>query len=265
MFLDRVQRRPGHVGEGFPWTVPLIANLQDLRLTTAVTFLVGENGCGKSTLLEGLAWGMDATAVGSHSLTSDPTLGSARRFHEGFRFARTAKAYTRLFLRAEDVFGFTGRVTRDMAGLRADAEEFARTLRPGYGRMLAVGMAKGQEGELARAYGADPDARSHGETFLRVLDARLAPDGLYFLDEPETPLSPSRVLALILMIEDMVAKGCQFVIATHSPILLALPGATILQATDGSLEVAAWDDLEHVRVTRAFLNDPAAMFRRLRG
>ena len=93
----------------------------------------------------------------------------------------------------------------------------------------------------------------------------MAPDGLYFLDEPETPLSPSRVLALIIMVEEMVAKGCQFVIATHSPILLALPGATILQAVDGRLEPAAWDDLEHVRVTRAFLNDPAAMFRRLRG
>ncbi len=265
MFLDRITRRPGHVGEGFPWTVPLIAQLQDLHLTSAVTFLVGENGCGKSTLLEGMAWGADATAVGSHSLETDPTLGSARRFHEGFRFARSAKAYTRLFLRAEDVFGFTGRVTRDIAALRADAEEFGRTMRPGYGRTLAVGSARAQESQLTQAYGADPDARSHGETFLKVLDKRLAPDGLYFLDEPETPLSPSRVLALIIMIQDMVAKGCQFVIATHSPILLALPGATILEVVDGRLTAAVWNDLEHVRVTRAFLNDPDAMLRRLSG
>ena len=252
-------------GRAFPWTVPLIANLQDLRLTTAVTFLVGENGCGKSTLLEGIACGMDAVAVGSHAMADDPTLGSARRFHQGFRFIRSAKAYTRLFLRAEDVFGFTGQVTRDIATLRADADELGRILPPGYGRTLALGSARGQESQLTQAYGADPDARSHGETFLHLLDTRLAPDGLYFLDEPETPLSPSRVLALIIMVEEMVAKGCQFVIATHSPILLALPGATILQAVDGRLEPAAWDDLEHVRVTRAFLNDPAAMFRRLRG
>lgn len=265
MFLDCVLRRLGHVGEGFPWTVPLIATLQELRLTTAVTFLVGENGCGKSTLLEGMAWGAEATAVGSHHLESDPTLGSARRFHEGFRFVRSGKAYTRLFLRAEDVFGFTGRITRDMAELRADAEELGRVVKPGYGRKLAMGVAQGQAGQLAKTYGADPDARSHGETFLHLLDARLKPDGLYFLDEPETPLSPTRVLALIIMIEDMVAKGCQFVIATHSPILLALPGATILQADGGRLVQAAWEDLEHVRVTRAFLNDPAAMFHRLRG
>ncbi len=265
MFLDQMIRREGHVGDGFPWTVPLIAKLDVLRFTHAVTFLVGENGCGKSTLLEGMAWGMDATAVGSHGLDTDPTLGSARRFHEGFRFTRTAKAYTRLFLRAEDVFGFTARVTRDMAGLEADAEELGRIVPAGYGRKLAVNSMRGQTGRMVQTYGADPDARSHGETFLHLLGARLAPDGLYFLDEPETPLSPTRVLALIIMIQDMVAQGCQFVIATHSPILLALPGASILRADGGQLTVAAWEDLEHVRVTRAVLNDPAAMFQRLRG
>ncbi|WP_158745863.1 AAA family ATPase [Acidisphaera sp. L21] len=264
MFLDRIVRRPGHVGEGFPWTVPLIAGLQDLRLTTAVTFLVGENGCGKSTLLEGLAWGMAATAIGSHGLERDPTLNSARRFDDGFRFIRTAKAYTRLFLRAEDVFGFTTRVTRDMAVLQAEAKDLGRVVPPGIGRTRAVGLARGQASLLAQTYGADPDARSHGETFLHLLQARLAPDGLYFLDEPETPLSPTRILALIIMIEDLVASGCQFVIATHSPILLALPGATILCADHGQLAPAEWDDLEHVRVTRAFLTDPASVLKRLR-
>ena len=165
----------------------------------------------------------------------------------------------------EDVFGFTGRVTRDMAEFENEAEELGRSLPPGFGRSLAVGLARGQAGELARTYGADPDARSHGETFLHLLKARLAPNGLYLLDEPETPLSPTRVLALIIMIEEMVAEGCQFIIATHSPILLAFPGATILQAEDGQLQAAEWGDLEHVRVTRAFLNDPGSVLRRLRG
>ena len=264
MFLAAVTRKPGHVGEGFPWTVPLIAGLQSLTFTAAVTFLVGENGSGKSTLLEGLAWGADAVAVGSDSLAADPTLASARRFPEGFRFARTARAYTRLFLRAEDVFGFTNRVSRDMAGLREEAAELGRRVPPGFGRDLATGVALGQAAALARSYGANPDARSHGETFLHLLQARLRPNGLYFLDEPETPLSPSRVLALMILIEDMVARGCQFVIATHSPILLALPGASILQAEGATLARADWNDLEHVRVTRAFLNDPAAVLRHLR-
>ena len=99
---------------------------------------------------------------------------------------------------------------------------------------------------------------------MHLLQARLKPDGLYFLDEPETPLSPSRVLALIIMLEEAVAHGSQFVIATHSPILLALPGAVILLADGGVLRQVAWDDLEHVRVTRAFLSDPESVLRRLR-
>lgn len=264
MFLDRVTRRPGHVGEGFPWTVPLVAGLKDLRFTTSVTFLVGENGSGKSTLLEGLAWGMDATAVGSRHLSADPTLASARLFPQGFRFARTAYARTRLFLRAEDVFGFTGRVTDDMAALRAEAKALGDSMPEGYGRTLALGVLHGQAGALASKYGDNPDGRSHGETFLHILQERMHGDGLYFLDEPETPLSPTRVLALMIMIEELVSRGCQFIIATHSPILLALPGATILLADNGALAPADWNDLEHVRVTRAFLNDPASVLRRLR-
>ena len=264
MFLDGMVRKLGAGGEGFPWTVPLIANLQHLRLTTAVTFLVGENGCGKSTLLEGMAWGSDAVAVGSHHLEADPTLGSARLFHQAFTFPRTGRANTRLFLRAEDVFGFTNRVAADMASLREEAAELGRKVKPGVGRDLAMGVALGEAGQLARTYGANPDARSHGETFIHLLQARLRPHGLYFLDEPETPLSPSRVLALMMLIEEFVAKGSQFVIATHSPILLALPGATILQAQNGALVPAEWNGLEHVRVTRAFLNDPESVLRRLR-
>ena len=264
MYLDRITRHLGHKGEGFPWTVPLIAGLQHLEFTTSVTFLVGENGCGKSTLLEGLAFGMDATAVGSHHLGSDPTLEASERFLSGFKFGRTSKAYTRLFLRAEDVFGFTGRISGDMAALRADAAELGASMRPGVGRDLAMGTMLGEVRALARSYGENPDGRSHGETFLHILQQRMHGDGLYFLDEPETPLSPTRVLALMIMIEDMVAKGSQFIIATHSPILLALPGATILLAEDGKLAPADWNDLEHVRVTRAFLNNPAGVLRRLR-
>ncbi len=264
MYLDRVTRRPGHTGEGFPWTVPLVAGLDDLQFTTAVTFLVGENGSGKSTLLEGMAWGMDATAIGRHHLAGDPTLAGARLFPQGFRFSRGAHARTRLFLRAEDVFGFTGRVSEDMATLRAEAKALGDTLPEGYGRTLAVGTVLGQAGAFAHTYGANPDGRSHGETFLHIMQERMHGDGLYFLDEPETPLSPTRVLALMIMIETLVARGCQFIIATHSPILLALPGATILLAENGVLAPAAWDDLEHVRVTRAFLNDPASVLRRLR-
>ena len=110
---------------------------------------------------------------------------------------------TRLFLRAEDVFGYTGRLTADMAELGEIEQELAK-LPEGPGRDRAMGVARGQRGALAHRYGVDPDARSHGETFLALLQTRLVPNGLYFLDEPETPLSPTRVLALIAVLADRV-------------------------------------------------------------
>jgi predicted ATPase len=265
VFLSALRRRPEHTPDPdlFPWSLPLLRGLDELRFDAAVTFLVGENGSGKSTLLEGMAAGMDAVAVGGHDLRRDPTLEAARDFARGYVFARRQHARTRLFLRAEDVFGFTNRVTSEMRDLARDEAELHGSLPEGYGRTIATATVRGQRRALAGAYGDNPDGFSHGEAFLGVLRRRLVPRGLYFLDEPETPLSPSRVLALIALIAEAVAQGSQFVIATHSPILLALPDAAILAISDGVIAPASWDELEHVRVTRAFLNDPASVLRKL--
>ena len=264
-FLCSLRRKPAPAQDPavYPWSLPLVQNLAELEFTAAVTFLIGENGSGKSTLLEGIAAGMDATAVGSRDLRRDPSLAAARAFAEGFVFSRRRSARTRLFLRAEDVFGFTTRVIGDMEALEAEAQDLGAQLREGYGRTIATGAIRGQRHALVRSYGDNPDGQSHGETFLALLRRRLVPKGLYFLDEPETPLSPTRVLALMTLISDCVAQGSQFVIATHSPILMAYPAAQILAASDGRLAPVAWTDTEHVRVTRAFLNDPEATLRKL--
>ena len=247
----------------FPWSLALVRGLDTLEFPSPVTFLVGENGSGKSTLLEGIAAGMNAVAAGRRDLKRDPTLQAARDFAQGFVFVRRRHAKTRLFLRAEDVFGFTQRVTDDMAELQRDAAAFASDMPDNYGRRLAMGVVESQRAALAGSYGDNPDGRSHGETFLALLRRRLVPNGLYFLDEPETPLSPTRVLALIAMIVERVERDCQFIIATHSPILMALPGAHILSAENGVLQPAAWGDIEHVRVTRAFLANPEGTLRKL--
>ncbi len=267
IYLSALRRREGFVADPgvFPWSLKLVRELETLGFSAPVTFLVGENGSGKSTLLEGIAAGMDAVAVGRRALRQDPSLAAARAFAEGFVFVRRRHARVRLFLRAEDVFGFTGRVTEEMDALEADARELGAAMPEGYGRSLAVGALRGQRGAFASRYGENPDGQSHGETFLALLRTRLAPNGLYFLDEPETPLSPSRVLALMALIADLAGRGAQFVIATHSPLLMALPGATILQAGEGGLHQVAWQDVEHVRVTLAFLADPEAVLRKLLG
>lgn len=264
VFLSAIRRRPDAAIDAgrYPWSLPLVRDLDTLEFTTPITFLVGENGSGKSTLLEGMAAGMDAVAAGAHDLQRDPTLQAARDFASGFVFSRRRHARTRLFLRAEDVFGYTSRLTTDIADLTAIERDFA-TLPEGPARDRAMSVARGERAALTQRYGENPDARSHGETFLALLQTRLVANGLYFLDEPETPLSPSRVLALIVLLAGCVKQGCQFIVATHSPLLMAIPEATILLAENGLLRQVAWDDLEHVRVTRSFMKDPAAMMRRL--
>jgi predicted ATPase len=263
MFLDAIQRRGEPDQTAFPWSMPVFRWLDRLEFHAPVTMLVGENGSGKSTLLEGLAAGMDAVAAGGTDLARDESLAVARRFAAAYRFSRRHKPRTRLFVRAEDLFGFVRRVGRDMRDLAEIEQHFETSVKGDYGRQLAKGAVRGQRGALSERYGEDPDARSHGETFLNLLERRLTADGLFFLDEPEAPLSPLRVLGLISLVKQAVADGCQFVICTHSPMLMAFPGAEILVFDGDQLVPTAYQDLDHVRLMRAFLNDPESYLRRL--
>jgi predicted ATPase len=241
-----------------------VAALESLEFDTPVTFFVGENGSGKSTVLEGIAAGMRAIAAGSVDIENDETLRGARRFAAGFRFERRRHPRTKLFFRAEDVFGFTRRVLRTMRDLSEIEEVFRRELPDGsYGQKLAMGAARGQRVALEGRYGEDPDARSHGEVFLTLLASRLTPGGLYFLDEPEAPLSPRGVLQLIALIKDRIARDCQFVVATHSPMLLAFPEA-VIQVFDGAAIVRTpYSDVEHVQLVKSFLNSPQRFLQHL--
>jgi predicted ATPase len=264
MFLNAIERKAGAFDEAaFPWTLPVFRWLDRLEFKAPVTFLVGENGSGKSTLLEGLAAGMRATAAGRLDIDNDESLAIARRFAAAYRFARREHASTRLFVRAEDLFGFVHRVGDSIHDLAALEDHFDKTIQDDYGRKLATGAVKGQRSALQASYGEDPDARSHGETFLNLLQKRLRGDGLYFLDEPEAPLSPQRILGLISILKEAVADGCQLIIATHSPILMAFPDAEILLFEGDRLTPTPYEELDHVRLTRAFLNDPQSFLRRL--
>ena len=265
IFLSGIERRaPAEPADQFPWSLAVLRELQTLRFAAPVTFLVGENGSGKSTLLEGLAAGIGAVAAGSRAIERDDSLHGVREFARAFLFVRRRAPRVKLFLRAEDVFGFTQRVVREMEELRELEDGFRRRLPEGsYGQRLAMGSVAGQRRALATRYGEQPLARSHGETFLGILQERLTPNGLYLLDEPETPLSPSRVLSLLALLKDRVQQECQFIIATHSPLLLALPGAEILLLEDGRILPTAYDELEHVRLTRDFLANPERFLRHL--
>lgn len=250
----------------YPFSVPAVRETTELRFASDVTFFVGENGSGKSTLLEALAVKCRLPAVGSDDLARDETLRHARRLAKAMTLTWDHRALRGFFLRAEDFFGFTRRIAMEREGFKRRLEEIDEEYRDrsAHAKTLAQGPLRGSLGALERSYGADLDANSHGESFLKLFQARFAPDGLYLLDEPEAPLSPTSQLALLAMMQEMVAQGGQFIIATHSPILLAFPGATIWSFDEGPPRTVPYGELEHVRVTRDFLTDPERFLRHLR-
>jgi predicted ATPase len=243
----------------FPFTVPAIKTLPELQLTTSVTFFVGENGTGKSTLLEGIAVAAGLPTVGSDEVAYDRSLGPQRALARELRLSWTARSKRGFFLRAEDFFGYLKRQARDDARIYREKLEL-RGVSPEEAELRAVSGEHADERGASR-YLTSYDARSHGESFLDLFTNRVYPGGLYLLDEPETPLSPQRQIALLGLVLEASRDGAQFVIATHSPILMACPGARILSFDTVPISDIAYEDVEHVRVTRDFLNSPERYLR----
>lgn len=264
-FLRDVRRSGRHADAAFPFSVPAIRSLETLSFDSPVTFFVGENGSGKSTLLEGIAAAARLPAVGSHDVERDVTLDAQRELARALKLVWSRKTTRGFFLRAEDFFGFAKRVSQMRAEhLRRIAElEVEYTDRSEYAKRLAMMPERTSLAELERRYGVDLDASSHGQSFLRLFQSRFVPGGLYLLDEPEAPLSPQSQLALLAMLRDMVAQDAQFIVATHSPILLAFPGATIYSFDRAPVEAVQYEQLEHVVLTREFLNAPERYLRAL--
>lgn len=250
----------------FPFSVPIIRSLTELRFTAEVTFFVGENGSGKSTLLEGIAAAAGSVTVGSEEVATDRTLGAIRMLAGALKLTWTARRRAGFFLRSEDFFGYVRRLAAMRESMQRDLAEIDEQYkdRPA-GRSLARMPYMRELGEMERRYGADLDGYSHGESYFTLFRARFVPGGLYLLDEPEAPLSPMRQIVFLSLLQQLVEQDAQFIIATHSPILLAYPGAAILRFEGGRIEQVAYDDLEHVFVTRTFLNNPGQYLERLRG
>jgi predicted ATPase len=266
VLLRSLQIRPhGAWPDRFPYTVATLRHLERLDFTTPVTYLVGENGSGKSTFLETLACAVGSITVGSEQVERDRSLAPLRDFAARMQLVWTKRTRRGFFLRAEDFFGYARKmeamaheleedladVDRDYAGRSPRAQAYARS------------AYAGQLGALRRDYGQGLDARSHGESFLALFQARFVPNGLYLLDEPEAPLSPLRQLTFLALLNRMVKEGAQFIIATHSPILLAFPGATIYSFDELPVRAVAYEALAHVQLTRQFLAHPDQFLQRL--
>ena len=226
-------RAPGF--EDYPFCLPVVRHLDTLRFNPAVTFIIGENGMGKSTLLEAIAvaWGFNPEGGSlNFRFSSRP---SHSPLHECLRLVRgIRKPRDGFFLRAESFFNLATEIER----LDTDEEPLANPPPPviqGYG-------------------GRSLHEQSHGESFLALFMERFGGQGLYILDEPEAALSPMRQMATISRIHELVGQGSQFVIATHSPIIMAYPHATIFQLTDDGISTVRYTDTDYYSVTRDFLN-----------
>ena len=263
--LDSVAIQEKKRGTGFPFSVPTISTLQEITFDSPVSFFVGENGSGKSTLLEAIALATGLPAVASTAPRDDDTLTAQRSLSAALRLAWKHRTHRGFFLRAEDFFGFAKALSKsrdEMKQRLADLEVEYKD-RSAHARGLAMGPAAASLAEMQARYGENLDANSHGQAFFHLFRSRFVPGGLYLLDEPETPLSPLSQLALLAMLKDMVGEEGQFIIATHSPILLAMPGATIFDFDSQPVRRASYDDLEHVRLTKEFLSNPERFLRRL--
>lgn len=249
----------------YPFALPFLRAFEPIQFATPVTFFVGENGTGKSTLLAAIAAAIGSIVVGTANSDQDPGLAHARELAAYLRLNWRVRTRRGFFLRAEDFINYT----KHLSTLRDDMEQDLRDAdttyahRSEYAKSLAKMPLAGQLHALRQSYGEGLDRQSHGESFFSLFQARFIPGGVYLLDEPEAPLSPLKQLSLIAMLRDMERQDGQFLIATHSPILMAYPGATILSFDNTPVKSVAYSDLEHVSLTRDFLNNPQAFLRHL--
>lgn len=224
----------------FPYCLPAIGSISTLPFHPKVTFFVGENGSGKSTLLEAIAVGSGLNPEGGSRNFNFATRPSHSRLDEALRLAKTyrqpADSY---FLRAESFYNVASEIER-------------------------LDQTPGPAPPIIKAYGGRSlHEQSHGESFFALFKNRFRANGLYLMDEPEAALSPSRQLEFLAILHEYCKNGCQFVIATHSPIIMAYPDALIHVFGDAGIRQVAYVETEHYLVTRGFLTSPQSALRHL--
>ncbi|HEX2251615.1 MAG TPA: AAA family ATPase [Gemmatimonadales bacterium] len=218
--------------DAYPFNLPAVRQFGRLEFSSPVTVLVGENGTGKSTLLEALAVAAGFNPEGGSKNFAFGTRPSHSELHTCLRLVRApSRPRDGYFLRAESFFNVATQI-----------EELDKV--PGAGPRIIDSYG-----------GRSLHEQSHGESFLTLLQERFRGSGLYLLDEPEAALSPTRQLAALARMHQLVEAGSQFILATHSPILMAYPGAQLLGLSDSGIAPLDYDQTEHVVVMRHFIND----------
>ncbi len=211
--------------------IKYLAENKELKFSSNITFFVGENGTGKSTLLEAIAVAYGFNAEGGTKNFSFSTKDTHSELSEHLTLTKRDFAKDGFFLRAESLYNAATYI---------------------------------DEVKATHNYGSvSLHSQSHGESFLSIVQNRFSGNGLYLLDEPEAALSPMRLMTLIVEIDNLLKNNSQFIIATHSPILMAFPNAEILQFSASGIEKVKYYETEHYKTTKLFIEEPEKMIHHL--
>lgn len=216
----------------YPFNIRAIKNFKEVKLNQPVTFLVGENGTGKSTFIEALAVSLGLNPEGGTQNFNFSTRNTHSSLSNYFKLSTFSKPKTKFFLRAESFYNVATEIIRI-------SEE-------------------GGQGPLYGAYGGNLHECSHGEAFLKLVKNRFTDYGLYILDEPESALSPQRQLSLLYLIDELVKQGSQFIIATHSPILISYINGQILNLDDNFTPIS-YENTAIYKLYKLYLDNPYSM------
>lgn len=218
--------------------IPAVAHLiktGSMHFGSDVTFLVGENGCGKSTLTEGIAVAYGFNPEGGSKNFNFSTANSHSELHQHLNITKASHSKDGFFLRAESFYNLATNIC-EMDAIPANSPPIIES----YG-------------------GVSLHGQSHGESFMALVQHRFGGNGMYILDEPESALSPMRLITLMCEIQRLVSQNSQFIIATHSPILMAFPGAEVLSITPEGIKSVDYKTTDHYQITRRFLEAPETM------
>ena len=220
--------------------VKILSRMGTLPFSAPVTFFVGENGVGKSTLIEAIAVALGFNPEGGTRNFKFSTAESHSSLHRALSVTRTAhRCKDGFFLRAESFYNVASYID-ELDKIPA----IARPVKDSYG-------------------GVSLHEQSHGESFLALMEHRFGGEGIYILDEPEAALSPTRILRLMVLLRSLETRGSQFIISTHSPILMAYPNACIYRIGETAIDRVAYTETEHYQLTKRFLCDTDRMLKYL--
>jgi predicted ATPase len=227
LYIEKIFRKDGMENdtESYPFNIPVIRNFRKLEFRKPVTFIVGENGAGKSTLLEAFAVAYGFNPEGGSRNFNFSTRTSHSSFYQCLGITRSyRRAKDGYFLRAESFYNVASEIEN---------------------------LDEGTSGPLIAAYGGKSlHEQSHGESFWALLQNRLGGNGVYMFDEPEAALSPMRLLAFLVRMDDLVKANSQFIISTHSPIVMMYPDADIYEIENGKLQLTKLENTQHFTITK---------------